>query len=330
MAAIRPDAQAVPSSNEVAARSVLARFDLEPTVLRPLHWKPGQITPLYYLETATGRFVLKQPTPRGGVRVRPLREHLLRQEIAHQAHVLEQLGSHNFRHLRVPKLIATDYRSFMVLEFIETEPRGEFDLPRHELLGSLLEFQTTEIELERSLITDVGRDPGVLLARRLLTSLRSRLGWRVAGRAFQVALDCYRSQPRLPRPILRHNDFHHNNLLLATTHELYVSDFEYVAYDSRWALGDIIHFAVGTGKYGIDVDLILDYASRLREALGFDFALEAQLRFNLLLRVGQQMLTRSAPPEVSARYEQFFTDVLIDDERFRRWLEQFEGQPVAA
>jgi hypothetical protein len=330
MAVSSVDVREGPWPGEEVARGVLRRLGLEPSVLSPLQWKPGQLTPLYYLETAGRRFVLKLPTPRAGVWLEPLRRHLTRQEIAHQAHVLQRLGVRHFQFLRVPRLVATDHHSFTLLEFIDIRPHGEHDIPRRELLHSLLEFQASEIDLPQSILAAVGRDPGVLVVRSLLTSLQPHLGWRGVSRALKVVADCYQAQPPLPRPVLRHNDFHYNNLLLGGDGTLYFSDFEYVAFDNRWLLGDIVYFAVGTKSFGIAGDLILEYAALLRDSLGYDFDLEAQLRFNLLLRVGKQMISRTSPPEVVTRYRQLFREVLIDDRGFREWMSELESQSLAA
>ena len=302
------------------AQQVMDRLGIRPRVLRPLQWKANQGTPLYYVETEDGRFVLKLPTPRPSSRSQPLRAYLTRQEISHQARVIEQLGNPGFRHLRVPRMVASDRRSFVLLQYVETKTHGEFDLPQDEVLQALLEFQTANIELPRLSLVDLGRDPGLLTMRKLWGRLRPHMGWRLAARATRVIIECYRSQPRLDRPVLRHNDFHYNNLLLDHSGRLYFSDFEYVAYDDRWALGDIIYFATGTNRFGVDLNLIYEYYRMLTGALGFDFDLEAQLRFNLIWRVGKLMVSRTAPPEVANAYGEFMREVLLDDRRFAEWF----------
>jgi hypothetical protein len=299
--------------------ALLSRLDLEVWEVRPISWKQPQVTPLYYLEAAEGRFVLKLATPRPS-RVAGLRAGLARNEIGHQARVYMALGRLACRHLRFPKLIASDFRSYLLLEYIETRPHGEHDLPRDAVLGSLLEFQTADVDIPDPVFPNAARTPGVRLARRLVGRLRKRIGWPATRRALLAAGRCYHEQPRMKRKVVRHNDFHYNNLLLADDGAVYMNDFEYVSLDDRWVLGDIINYAVGTRYFHIAVDIIREYAKMMADALDAEVCLPAQLRFCLLSRVGDLLLSRVAPAEVVSRYWSFFESVLLDDREFARWL----------
>jgi hypothetical protein len=311
------------SSNEAwpfpaAPATILNGLRLDVRGLRPLRWKPGQGTPLYYLDAAEGSFVLKLATPRRKGFLR-LRSFLERQEIGHQAKVYRALAKQSYRHLRFPRLVATDDRRYLVHEYLETQPHGEHDLPRGQLLLSLMEFQMAGVDVSSPLAMTAARAPGVLLLRRLLSGLRARLGWAVVPRALQAMLSCYRAQPKLARPILRHNDFHYNNLLLTTSGVLFLSDFEYVSLDDRWLLGDIVHYAVGTKSYVIDTEVVFEYARLVEREFGFELDLAAQIRFSLMMRVGQLILS-GAPPAVASEYARFFCSTLLNDSEFDRWL----------
>lgn len=312
------------------SRSVRAEVDLPPRLrerlglevhsVRPLNWKKGQITPLYHLEASEGRFVLKLSTPRPG-RFQGLSERQARHEIAHQAKVYGALDQGSYRYLRFPRLVATDGSSYLLLEYIETRPHGEHDLPRETLLHSLLEFQTATGRVPDPMFPNAARSPGVRLSRRLLFRLREKLGNASVYRAFQIMRSCYARQPELPRKLARHNDFHYNNLLLSSDGTLYLNDFEYVSRDGRWVMGDIVNYAVGTGYQHVEVDLIRSYYELLAAETGFDLDLHAQVRFGLLSRVGDLILSKVAPGNVVKGYRDFFETVLLDDRQFEEWLD---------
>lgn len=296
------------------------RLGLDVRSVRPLNWKDGQITPLYRLEASEGSFVLKLSTPRPR-RFQGLHERQARQEIRHQAKVYRALGEASYRYLRFPRLVDSDGSSYLLLEYIDTIPHGEHDLPRDTLLRSLLEFQTATGSVPDPFFPNAARSPGVRLSRRLLFRLRKKMGVACVYRAFAVMRHCYRRQQALPRKLTRHNDFHYNNLLLASDGTLFLNDFEYVSRDGRWVLGDIINYAVGTNYQHVELDLIRNYHELLRAETGFDLDLHAQLRFGLLSRVGDLILSRGAPRHVVSGYRNFFETVLLDDRQFEKWLD---------
>jgi hypothetical protein len=319
-------------SDSVNPEDLLAGLGLHVFRCRPISWKRVQTTPLYLVESDEGRFVLKRSTPVRGPLSR-LRHLFGDGDLDTQAQVYASLGQQEFEHLRYPRLIGTDGRRYLLLEHIETRPHGESDLPRAPLLRALLEFQNARIEFARSpgaALLAMARRPDAVLVRRMLSGLRPRFGWRATRRALKLVDRCRRDQPPLDRPVVCHNDFHHNNLLLGRDGVVYFSDFEYVSLDDRWMLADIIHYAVGTGSCTIDTGIIADYADLVDRTCPVGLDLPAQLRFGLLLRVSQLILSRVPPPAVATRYGAFFSEVLLDDRAFEAWLRaRFEAPALA-
>jgi hypothetical protein len=300
---------------------VEAELGLTVTSCWPISWKREQTTPLYLLATPVGGFVLKSADAYPSWR-RRLGRLLGDWELGWQAQVYACLEEQHFEHLRFPRLVATDGQSYLLLEYVETRPHDEHDIPREALLNSLLEFQLAQVTLERPAFQRLlgwTRTPAPVLVRRTLLGIRSRFGPAVARRAAAAIWRCLRSQPPLQREVVCHNDLHHNNLLLGEGGTLYISDFEQVSLDDRWVLLDIIHYAVGTHRFAIDTSIVSDYISLLRRTTRFGLDLDSQVRFGLLLRVSKLVLSRVPPTEVAQEYGRFLVEVLIDDAAFASW-----------
>jgi hypothetical protein len=303
--------------------ALFSEIGLHVTHCRPINWKRDQTTPLYYVEATEGRFVLKRPTPPLGVAGR-LRRLAGDWEIDTQTKVYRSLAKQCFEHLKFPRLVASDGRNYLLLEYIETRSHEEHDLPRNALLYSLLEFQSAELRLNRTgagKLLAMSRSPSTVLLRRFLRPLCSRFGLAMMRRGLEIVLRCHRDQPPLERPVVCHNDFHHNNLLLGIDGGLYFSDFESVSLDDRWALADIIHYGVGTQDFLIDKTIMMEYAELLRSAFVVELDIKAQMRFGLLLRVSKLALSRVPSVEVAERYGSFLREVLLDDQAFDAWLD---------
>jgi hypothetical protein len=124
-----------------------------------------------------------------------LRRLLGDRDLDSQAQVYASLRRQEFEHLRYPRLIGTDGRRYLLLEYIETRPHGESDLPRSPLLRALLEFQNARIEFDRSpgaALLAMARRPEAVLVRRMLSGLRARFGWRSIRRALKIVDRCRR------------------------------------------------------------------------------------------------------------------------------------------
>ncbi|HEX7003937.1 MAG TPA: phosphotransferase [Trueperaceae bacterium] len=304
------------------AEELLSRLGYRLLDCRPLEWKRVQTTPLMIVDTDRGTFVLKLRTPPANLRSRVVAA-VADLELSTQAAVYSSLCRQQFDYLRFPALIDTDGRNYLLLEHVDTRPHGEHDLPGGQLLESLLEFQLSDMRLDRSgphTLLARTREPFALLMRRLLTGIRKQLGWPIARSALEVAFACRSAQPPLERTVVCHNDFHHNNLLLDVQGRVYFSDFEAVTLEDRWVLADIVHYAVGTQTFRIDCDVIGDYAELFAGRTGLALDLTAQLRVGLLARLSKLVLSSVPPAEAVARYRRFLTEVLLDDASFGEWM----------
>jgi hypothetical protein len=309
-------------------RRVEAETGIRVSRCRPLNWKREQTTPLYLLDTPDGRFVVKSADAFPSWR-RRLGRLLGDWELGWQAQVYACLDEQHFEHFRFPRLVATDGRTYLLLEYLETRQHGEHDIPREVLLNSLLELQLAHVTFEGPRLQKLlaaTKTPTTALTRRVLLGVQSRFGGTVARRGAAVIWHCLRTQPPLDRRVVCHNDLHHNNLLLGSDGSLYISDFEQVSLDDRWVLADIIHYAVGTNRFAVDTSIISDYIDLLRHATRFELNLGSQVRFGLLLRVSKLVLSRVPPADVAQEYGRFLVEVLLDDVAYASWFEaNFRG-----
>ena len=312
------------SKSSVDPEALLAQLGFRLLERKPIRWKRVQSTPLMLVDTDRGKFVLKLRTPPVGAAAR-LKRRIADLELPTQARVYGSLSAQQFEVLRFPKLIETDGRDYLLLEYIETRGHEEHEVPRRPLLESLFEFQTARLTMPWTglpALVAATRRPYALLVRRMLTGIRSKMGWRVAWTGLARMASCRSAQPALASPVVCHNDFHHNNLLLGTDGTLYLSDFEAVTLDDRWVLADIIHFAVATQEFRVDTELIADYHRLFVVRTGPVINLRAQVRFGLLARVSKLVLSAVPNREAAGEYETFLREVLLDDAAFEEWFSE--------
>jgi hypothetical protein len=307
---------------------MLSEIDFDVISWDPIHWRRVQTTPVYIVRAREGKFFLKliaPPVTRKQIIIRFLFGSLA---LKNQLAVYASLRRQNFHNLRYPKLVHTDGKSYLLLEFIPIQPKGERDLPEEALITSLLEFQGSGAILQKglfeSVLLNVSRKPFWVLLKRVCVGLRKQCGLSVSLQCLRIILVCYKRQKQLEKSIILHNDFHHNNLLLDENGRIFVCDFEKAAEENRWPLIDIVHYAVGTGTFGIEVSLIKSYLQKLQGNSHNKERLHvpSQLRIALLIRVSQMILSNAPPADVKEKYKVFLVDILLDDYAFDNWYEK--------
>lgn len=153
--------------------------------------------------------------------------------------------------------------------------------------------------------------------------MRRTMGIGTALQCIRALRNWSQAQPKQPKPIWLHNDFHPNNVLVDNRGKLYLTDFEQTTEERRWVLVDIVHYATDAYSFTIDVDLIRCYVDRLEASAVFAGPLDysTQLRFALLLRSMHHLFTVASPSSVKERYRHFVTAVLLSDQAYSNWYE---------
>ena len=313
---------------------LLERLNLKVRSWHELPRSRQELSPPYRIDAEQGTFFLKLERPaeegRRALQRTLLGSPTLRRQIA----VYEGLQAKSFTHLRFPKLVQTDHERFMLLEYIpqaDAPTRAGIlnsEAYRQALIHSLIEFQTSGITLEQrdlgAYLLDKLLDPALTVLRWTLAGVRKRWGLGIARQYQQVLASCIRAQAPLNRPVLLHNDFHLNNVLIGPHEVLYLGDFEKVTSNTRWLLLDMVHYAVDTHTPFIDLGLIRQYVTALND-YGFsmhELDLRAQLRFALLKRLLQHLFSKAPPKEVKEHYETMLRTVLLPEGAYVQWYEQ--------
>lgn len=291
------------------------------------------LTPHYLIRAKQGTFFLKIERPVRGMARARLRRLLGNPVLKRQVAVYRALSKRQFRSFRYPRLIETDEASYLLLEYITPRESGnsseEF---KSKLALSLLEFQTSGLQFEHAgvgnMLLDVVLSPGWAILRSAYFGVGKRCGPRFALRCLRTVLLCQRLQAKFEIPVVIHNDFHHDNVLVSDGNQVYITDFENVAMERRWLLLDIVHYAVGTQEFYVDLEQIRRYLLALRES-GFRSAVNvaAQLRFALLRRMMLNLASDVPPEEVKRQCEQFISTVLLPDDAYRTWFVEHIERP---
>jgi hypothetical protein len=307
---------------------LLSQLEIDVISCEPFHWKRVQTTPAYIVQGPDFKYFLKvidTPIKRNQKYVRWFTGNLA---IKNQLRVYASLCKQQFFFFKYPKLIKTDGNSYLLLEYISSLKKREQVLPEDMLVLCLIEFQLSDVTLKRnyfeSFLMNLSRKPFWVLLRRSLGGVRKTCGLSVSLNLIKVFLICYLQQSRLLKKITTHGDFHPNNLLMNNEGEIYIFDFEKVTKEKYWLFIDIVHYAVSTKKFFIEVPLIKIFIEKLRfkfEKIGL-LNIRAQLRFALLLRVSQIILSSVSPVDVRERYKVFLRDVLLNDVAFHQWIEK--------
>jgi hypothetical protein len=309
---------------------VLSNLDLKIISYNPINWRKVQTTPVYMLRAQEGEFFLKFISSSETMRQNIIRMLFGSLAIKNQLAVYDSLSRLEFKNFKYPQLVNTDKKSYLIFDFIQIQSKGERDAPRDALVESLLEFQRSGVFLKRrgieGVLLNITRKPACVLLKRVLVGLRKQCGIKISFRCIKVILDCYKHQKPLENILTLHNDFHHNNLLLTKSGELFVCDFENVANERRWALIDITHYSVGTMRFEIDTSLIGMYIKNENSIFKLmnRFQIGVQLRIALLLRVSQMILSNKPPIHVKDKYLKFFVDTLLEDSAYESWFESSE------
>jgi len=305
---------------------VLSTLDLDIISWEPILWKRVQTTPAYIVRAREGKFFLKLTAPTTTRKQTIIRLLFGNLALKNSLIVYASLHDRIFSKFQYPKLVKTDGKSYLLLEFIPIQSNCEQGVTHDALITSLLEFQGSgglfkKGFLETTLLY-VSRKPALVLLRRIVGGLRKRCGLYVSLKCIKVMWTCYKNQNRLNKPIILHNDFHHNNIIVDTFGNIYIFDFEKVHTDNRWILIDIVHYSVSAIKFEIDLELIKNYLKKINGSfknLG-NINVIMQLRIALLLRISQMIISSVPSDSVREKYDIFFRQTLLDDYACKQWF----------
>lgn len=280
----------------------------------------------YKIDSDCGTFVLKfQRQPRTALQ--SLRRKLLGSPtLRRQIGVYQRLDTQQFTSLNYPRLVKTDNETFVLLTYIPHTSDHPKDLElKRRIVASLIEYQTCSLNPAEAFVMKpflhLALSPFWTVFRQTLTRVRRQYGSALAISCLKALWTCRQRQSPLDKPIWLHNDFHHNNVLVDKHGNVYIHDFEQTVAERRWVLIDIAHQATDTATFSIDLDLIRLYVDHLKATNARFGTLNyaAQLRFALLHRCLQHLISKAPPDNVKQQYLEFISTILVPEEAFRSW-----------
>lgn len=316
-------------------RDVLSRLDLDILGCREIPRLRPTLNPPYLIDAKEGRYFLKLKRPVASRAHAQLRAFLGNPGFSWETTVLEALQRIEFDIFRFPRLVQTDGADYALFEYVPRSSAQKLSGDYTQLFArALVEFQSAELRLDQQarnrLWIACALTPSAKMLRRTLPRLFGRYGLATAKRYAQIARQCERSQGRIRKQWMLHNDLHHDNVFIGADGQLYFTDFENAAPERKWLLTDIVNFAVGTSEPVIDFELIQRYLLELRCSpfSGYQLKISGQLRFALMESTAQHVLRRAPLESVRKAYEKLLFDVLLDDVSFEEWLDQEFGESI--
>ena len=242
-----------------------------------------------------------------------------------QLKVYEILGNYKFNVFQYPKMIHTDGKSYIILEYIEKTNTDITEKYKSALVKSFADLHTANLS-----IGNINGRLGIFLLNLSITIEFSLLksvapllkycGLRPTLRYLKIIISGYVKQNKMDDTVVLHNDLHRNNVFVSKTGNIYVTDFEGLKNERRWLYTDIATYSVDTAKYCIDTDLLKKYVNIMKNKFA-DYEIDhaVQLRIGLLSRVSRFMYFKPTSDHVREKYKKYFLNTLLDDNNYYRW-----------
>lgn len=290
------------------------------------------VNDVYYVETNYNQYIikiLKLPF------VRRLIDYIKRGRFLafkNEIKIYHSLEYKSFDRLRYPKLIHTDGKSYMVLEYIEgTKGWDQGVIIPSDLIKALLEFQFSGIKVKTNFIN------------RILMKWYCKVPCKVfrwsfliikepkdIATAFQCIWITFKNSlmiKKYKKSILMHNDlFNYNNLISGYDDNIYFYDFEYGMYENKWLLLDILDLSFDLLTLKLKPDLFVQYMKQIsvhRSIYKYimDHIID-QTRVILIRKVLGAMLSKTTRMSSKRACEIFLKDILLSEKEYLRWYIQ--------
>lgn len=237
-----------------------------------------------------------------------------------ETQIMAKLHDHPFRHLCIPRLIDTDERSFMLLEYLD----GVFlkncaiDFSCGEIGKGLVELHLFRSEryigpcarLIQRYITTTGLSIHRGAALVALAERRPLIFLKV----IKTFYTCLRSAPRQKTYFFHHRDLiNHDNSFVMNDGRLALIDFGNARAERRWILMDAIDLSIDYDM-NVNAELLRSCLQQILPLCTNPIAIRDHVRISLIRRLLH-------PARLTARRE-FLSEILLDDSKFQSWYEE--------
>jgi hypothetical protein len=272
-------------------------------------------------------FILKKESPARGV-VRKILRRIIGGSISFRTELLfyKSIHGRNTTNFRVPQLLETDGRGYMILQYIKGERIWDNDaIPCENLVSLLLEFQTMDIGFVRNRLERVVAllSENILLriVYHAIRGIGGEWSFTVLFTILKVVLISYFRQKKCSLPVMLHNDlFGFNNIIRGHDGNIYLCDFESCTMEKRWVLRDAIDLSFGLPSLSVDNGFLNQYLSKLTQFYSEcdNINLKTQMRV-LLLRIILTAVFSNVHKDKDL-YIKFMKDILLSDAQFEEWF----------
>ncbi len=303
----------------------------EVEVVSPLH--PSRPREVALVRVNGEAYVLKSKAPPKGT----LKQWRLRlsghADIAHEARVYQALAQHKTVHFRTPRLIATDARYFLLLEYVPSSSgRLDDSVALQQVARAIVEFQTLPLVFNAPLLRHtLLRYTNLYNVTRYLNKLGGALPPGVARDCLRCVIRSHRQQHPLPRVFFVHNDLNPGNLAPDAEGQLVLLDFASVARVRRWIFSDVVDYGFnGKSDWWISPSLITAYLAEIASNEAFSGVEPApQLRIALLAKLLHMIRFRHWKRRSTERPVAFLTNTLLADDAYAAWFDALIRQGEA-
>jgi hypothetical protein len=286
------------------------------------------LQPYYALYTSDGIFFLKYNREPINIYHKLFRIVFGTPGFNRQVSIYRQLNVREYSNFKYPKLIMTDGKKYILLNFIFIENEYKRKMNKDILIKSLFELQNSKLSIYNKGIK--GYIGGVLLNIKLnfrfsiiidsLIPLIKRCGFNTVYSTLKIFIKSENEQHKLANPLIMHNDFHSNNIFISVDGYIYISDFEGLAYEKKWIFTDIVTYAVNTSEFKIDTEVIKKYRDYISNYYEKDTIIyKTQIRMALIKRISRFWNFKPSDKNTQNAYRYFLMNVLLIDREYDIW-----------
>ena len=231
------------------------------------------------------------------------------------------LGKKEFSFFRVPNIISTDEKNYLVIEFIN--PIRPTD--GHLIVDALLEFQYSQPLIKNNNIISLWlNDINRLIRNLVIAKYKKIISWTHFFKGLHICYECNRKQNKLTFPVLKHGDFHLYNLLMGQDGKMIFLDLETAVISQKWFFSDITRISRYPEKFPYyESSLIKYYLSRFKNFYPEKFGelhVESQIRMGFLIKF-LRIVNNTTQDEIRKDSFKIIDQILLDDIAFRNWCQ---------
>lgn len=242
--------------------------------------------------------------------------------------VLDSLDGTNMIYLGYPRLISTDHKNYLILEFIHGDKGWDENLlGTANVVEAIREFNTlphnkkTKIELQA--VLNMFNGPFLKVIRWCISLLPMKFGLGVSIQTLKTIYRLDKGTQTIRIPFLVHGDLFRRNNILTTKEGISLFDFESSILEHKWILADIIDLAT-KDDFTFNRNLFWEYIDSLKKD-GIELKeayIKNNVRMILIYRVLCCLVYKKRPVSLNQNdLIAFLTNNLMEDSVYNIWYE---------